>query len=83
MEQKENNQSPQGGFALSKQSLYYILTGIVLIIVGFVMMSGGGSDDPNVFNPEVFNFNRITLAPILIIAGFIVNIFGIMVHPKK
>ncbi len=83
MEQKENNQSPQGGFALSKQSLYFILAGIVLIIIGFVMMSGGGSDDPNVFNPEVFSFNRITLAPILIISGFIVNIFGIMVHPKK
>jgi hypothetical protein len=45
-------------------------------------MSGGGSKDPNVFDPEIFNTRRLTIAPILIIAGFVIEIFAIMRKPK-
>ena len=63
----------------------YILfgVGVVLIIIGFVLMSGGGSTDPNVFNPAVFSSTRITVAPILVLAGFLVNVLAIMLKPKQ
>jgi len=52
--------------------------GIAIIIVGFILMSGGKSDDPNVFNPEIFSFRRITLAPLVLLFGFIFEIYAIM-----
>ena len=57
--------------------------GLLVMIVGFVLMIGGGSSDPNVFNPEMFSFRRITLAPIVIIVGIVVILFGIMTTPKE
>jgi len=57
--------------------------GLLVMIVGFVLMIGGGSSDPNVFNPEMFSFRRITLAPIVIIVGIVVILFGIMKTPKE
>lgn len=51
--------------------------GIAMVVVGFLLMAGGGSSDPNSFNEEIYNFRRITLAPILIIAGFIVEFIAI------
>ncbi|MCK9204241.1 MAG: DUF3098 domain-containing protein [Bacteroidales bacterium] len=59
-----------------------MLIGLVFILVGFLLMIGGGSTDPNQFNPEMFSFRRITLAPILILAGYVVEIFAIMKKPK-
>lgn len=85
MEIKENttNEAPKAGFALSKQSIYFFAAGIIMIILGFILMSGGGSDNPEVFNPDIFNTQRITIAPILVVGGFVVNIIGIMINPKK
>lgn len=60
-----------------------MLIGLLVIIIGFILMSGGGSDDPNVFNKEIFSFRRITLAPIVVLAGFIFEIYAIMVRPKN
>ena len=60
-----------------------LLVGLVLIIAGFLLMIGGGSKDPKVFNPDIFSFRRLTLAPILILAGYIVEIFAIMRKPKE
>jgi hypothetical protein len=71
-----------GEFAFGKENYRLMLIGLALIAVGFLLMVGGGSDDPNVFNPEIFSFRRITLAPILILAGFVVEIFAIMKRPK-
>ncbi|WP_418421193.1 DUF3098 domain-containing protein [Alistipes indistinctus] len=64
---------------------YYklMLIGLGIIILGFILMSGGGSDDPNVFNEAMFNFRRITLAPILVLAGFGFEIYAIMKKPKN
>ena len=61
-----------------KSNYIWMMVGAALIIIGMVVMSGGKSADPNVFNAnEVFSFRRITIAPILIIAGFIVEIYAI------
>jgi hypothetical protein len=51
-------------------------------MIGFLLMMGGKSDDPNVFNPEIFNFRRITLAPIVVLFGFVFEIWAIMKKPK-
>lgn len=62
---------------------YYILVGgILLIFLGYVLMIGGGSDDPEVFNPAIFDFQRITLAPMTCLIGFITIIAAIMWRPK-
>jgi hypothetical protein len=74
--------SKTGEFAFGKENYRLMLIGLALIAIGFLLMIGGGSDDPNVFNPEIFSFRRITLAPILILAGFVVEIFAIMKRPK-
>jgi len=69
-------------FAFGKQNYKLLLIGLVLILVGFLLMIGGGSDDPNVFSDKIFDFRRLTLAPILILAGYVVEIFAIMKKPK-
>lgn len=69
-------------FAFGKENYRLMLIGLALIAIGFILMIGGGSDDPNVFNPDIFSFRRITLAPILVLAGFVVEIFAIMKKPK-
>ena len=71
------------GFVLQKKNYIILAIGFGIIILGFILMSGGKSTDPNVFNPEIFSFRRITLAPLLILFGFIVEIFAIMWLPKK
>jgi hypothetical protein len=72
-----------GEFAFGRENYILLLVGLVLIIAGFLLMIGGGSKDPNVFNPDIFSFRRITLAPILILAGYVVEIFAIMKKPKE
>lgn len=67
----------------TKKNYYLLLVGIFLIVLGYLLMIGGGSDDPNVFNPEIFSFQRITLAPLSCLAGFITIIFAIMLRPKE
>lgn len=69
-------------FAFGKENYILMLVGVGLIILGFILMTGGGSKDPNVFNMEMFSFRRITLAPIMILVGFGVEIVAIMKRPK-
>ena len=59
--------------------------GIVLavIAIGFILMSGGGSDNPAVFDASIFNFRRIHLAPALVLIGFAIEIYAILVNPNK
>jgi hypothetical protein len=58
--------------------------GAVVMALGFILMAGGRSEDPNVFNPEeVYSTTRITIAPILIVAGLVIEIIAIFRHPKN
>ena len=79
---KKTDDSARPIFAFGKENYILMLTGVILIIIGFVLMTGGGSKDPNVFNDAMFNFRRLTLAPILVLAGFAVEIVAIMKKPK-
>lgn len=60
-----------------------MFVGVLLIALGFALMAGGGSDDPNVFNEEIYNFRRIRLAPTLVIIGLGIEIYAILLTPKK
>lgn len=80
---KQGQKTQKETFALGKENYKLMIIGIVVIIIGFVLMTGGGSDDPTVFNPEVFSFRRITLAPVVVLAGFLFEIYAIMKKPKS
>lgn len=67
-----------GKMALSKKNYVLMLAGFIVIVLGFVLMTGGGSENPDEFNYEMFSFRRITLAPILVLGGFAFEIFAIM-----
>jgi hypothetical protein len=69
-------------FAFGKENYRLMLIGLAFIALGFILMIGGGSKDPNQFNPAIFDFQRLTLSPILILAGFVIEIFAIMKKPK-
>jgi len=70
-------------FLFDKTNYYIMFAGIGLILLGFLLMAGGKSQDPHVFNrDEIYSFRRITLAPFLIIAGFVVEVVAIMRKPK-
>jgi uncharacterized membrane protein len=67
----------------SKQNYLLFLGGFGLILLGYLLMVGGGSDDPNVFNPAIFDTQRITIAPMVCVIGFVVIIVAIMWRPKQ
>lgn len=73
----------QDEFPLTFENYKLMLIGLVAIILGFVLMLGGGSKDPNVFNWEMFSFRRITLAPLLVLGGFAFEVYAIMKKPKQ
>ena len=60
----------------------FMILGLIFIAVGFILMSGGGSDDPNIFNEEIYNFRRIRLAPMLVVTGFIIEVYAILTKPN-
>tara|TARA_B100001109_G_C18440299_1_gene279654 strand:+ start:18 stop:248 length:231 start_codon:yes stop_codon:yes gene_type:complete len=66
-----------------KRNYRFLLIALSLIILGFILMSGGGSDNPNVFNPEIFSFRRIRLAPTFVLLGFAIGIYSILTKSKK
>jgi len=70
-------------FALTKENLKLLVVGFVIIVIGFILMTGGKSPDPNQFNPEIFSFRRITLAPVVVLFGFLFEIYAIMKKPKS
>ena len=65
-------------FAFTKKNYILLIAGLAFIISGLILMIGGGSEDPTKFSDKIFNFQRLTLAPILIVIGFIIEIFAIM-----
>jgi membrane-bound ClpP family serine protease len=71
------------GFAVGKENLKLLVIGFVIIVIGFMLMTGGKSNNPAVFNPEIFSFRRITLAPMVVLFGFLFEIYAIMKKPKS
>jgi len=70
-------------FMFSRENYLIMLVGIVVLALGFLLMVGGGSSDPNQFHPEkIYSWRRITLAPVVIFIGFVIEIFAIMRKPK-
>ena len=78
---KDNTTKPE--FLFGKRNYIIMLSGIAVIALGFILMSGGGSDDPNVFKPEIYGWQRIRLAPTLVIIGLGIEIYAIFANPKK
>ena len=70
-------------FVFKKKNYMTLIASIVLILLGITLMIGGGSEDPTKFSEEIFNFQRLTLAPVLIVSGFVVGVFAIMITSKK
>ncbi|CAA0140833.1 DUF3098 domain-containing protein [Tenacibaculum maritimum] len=80
---KENKHSQKSQFLFGKRNYMFMLIGIAIIALGFILMAGGGSENPAVFNPEIYNWRRIRLAPTLVIIGFGIEIYAILADPKK
>jgi len=84
---KEKKQTPAAGASnplFGKENYIWMLIGLAVLALGFFLMSGGKSADPKVFNDhEVYSATRITIAPLLIIAGFVIEIFAIMKKSKS
>ncbi len=79
---KQNNDQKQQ-FLFGNKNYIFMLIGIVCIALGFIFMAGGGSDDPTVFNKEIYSFRRIRLAPTLVIIGLGIEIYAILLNPNK
>ncbi len=70
-------------FIFEKENYKFMIIGLAVIAVGFILMAGGGSDDPNVFNPEIFSCRRIRLAPTVVLIGFAIEVYAILLKPKS
>ena len=79
----KNENKDKLDFALGPENYKLLAIGFAIIVAGFILMLGGKSDDPNVFSEDIFSFRRITLAPIVVLAGFIFEIWAIMKVPKE
>ncbi len=78
-----NNENEPSVMPFGKINYILVLVGIAVIALGFILMVGGGSKDPDVFNDKMFDFQRLTLAPILVLLGFVIEIVAIMKRPLK
>ncbi|KWW25723.1 MAG: DUF3098 domain-containing protein [Bacteroidales bacterium] len=85
IKKKENLETTdeQKVMPFGRQNYIIVLIGIALLVLGFILMLGGGSNDPDVFNEKMFDFQHITLSTILILAGFVVEIIAIFWRGKK
>ena len=72
----------KGNFALGAENFKLLAIGFVIIIIGFLLMIGGKSDSPDKFSENIFSFRRVTLAPIVVLAGFVFEIWAIMKKPR-
>jgi hypothetical protein len=80
-QKRKDNSKPV--FVFGTKNYKFMFIGLAFIALGFILMAGGGSDDPNVFNEEIFNFRRIRLAPMLVLLGFGIEIYAILLNPDK
>jgi membrane-bound ClpP family serine protease len=83
MSKKVKTEEKKLDFALGRENYILLIIGFAIIVVGFLLMIGGKAENPNEFNEEIFSFRRITLAPIIVLFGFIFEIYAIMKKPKE
>ncbi len=75
---KKEQDTEEQKFALGRDNYRLLLIGFIVIIAGFILMVGGRSEDPTVFNDAIFSFRRITLAPVVVLFGFLFEVYAIM-----
>ncbi|WP_372755951.1 DUF3098 domain-containing protein [Mariniflexile sp.] len=83
MGEQKQKEAAKPVFIFGRKNYKFMFIGLACIALGFILMSGGGSDDPNVFNPEIFSWRRIRLAPMLVLLGFGIEIYAILLNPDK
>ena len=83
MTKKKKPEPKPFDFPFARENYKLLIIGVVIIVIGFILMIGGGSEDPEVFNPEIFSFRRITLAPLVALFGFVFIIYAIMKKPAE
>lgn len=83
MGKQKRKQDTKNNFLFGKKNYKFMLIGIAFIALGFILMSGGGSDDPNVFDESIFSWRRIRLAPTLVLIGFGIQVYAILLNPDK
>jgi len=79
---KKEKKSSEGEFLFGKKNYIIMVIGIAVILVGFALMAGGGSDDPEVFNEAIYSFRRIRLAPTIVLLGLAIEVYAIMANPN-
>ena len=77
------NQTPKHELLFKKENYRILLMGLGIITLGFILMAGGGTDDPKVFSEDIFSFRRIRLAPTIVLVGFGVVFYSIFKKSKK
>lgn len=82
MGEKKRKQATKQTFVFEKRNYVWMFIGLGFIALGFILMAGGGSDDPNVFSDAIFNIQRIRIAPTLILIGFGIQVYAILLKPK-
>ena len=83
MGEKKRKEDNKIEFIFGKKNYKWLFIGLAFIAIGFILMSGGGSDDPNVFDESIFNWRRIRLAPTLVLIGFGIQVYAILLNPNK
>lgn len=79
----EENIKPSFEFIFNKKNYLWMIIGLVVIALGFALMTGGGTDNPEIFNEEIFSWRRIRLAPTLVLIGFGIEMYAILLNPNK
>ena len=82
-EKKQGEEFKKPEFIFHSKNYKFMLIGIAFIVLGFILMAGGGSEDPNVFNPEIYSWRRIRLAPALVLLGFAIEVYAILLNPDS
>jgi hypothetical protein len=80
---KDEKSSVPASFAFQKDNYMIILAGVAILAIGYLLMIGGGAESPDKYNPEIFSARRVTIAPITLLIGFGVVLYGIMKKPKQ
>ena len=83
MGEKKRKEASRPAFVFGKKNYKWLFIGLAFIAVGFIVMAGGGSDDPNVFDDSIFHWRRIRLAPTLVLIGFGIQVYAILLNPNK